>query len=303
MLKPTLQIQSSFNIDDSHTPRSPQSPGEKEALKDSLSDTNIKLNINSFVIESPAKVGKASLNFMDVPSPKTQPSRTSIAQNQPTMVLPDLRKKFMRKVLAILFLQLLITGFAIGLTFIKSIGVREFMATNLPVMIIMSVLSIGSLIVLTCNREACRKVPKNYILLFTYTISISYLLGGIAAMTESNIVLYAGAATALVVLGISLYACTAKKDLTRRGMGISTLMTMVIFLLIISLVFQARILQIIFSAAVALIFGLHLTFNIQKLTGKYEDQYSLDDYIIASLDMYVDIVQIFLALLEIFRRV
>lgn len=122
-------------------------------------------------------------------------------------------------------------------------------------------------------------------------------------MTESNIVLYSGAATALVVMGISFYACTAKTDITRRGMGISTLMTTVVFLLIISLVFQARILQILFSAAVAIVFGLHLTFNIQKLTGKYEGQYSLDDYIIASLDMYVDIVQIFLAMMEIFRRV
>jgi len=122
-------------------------------------------------------------------------------------------------------------------------------------------------------------------------------------MTESNVVLYSGAATAVVVLGISLYACTTKTDITRRGMGISALATTVLFLLVITLVFQGRAIHIILSALIALVFGLHLTFNIQKLTGRYENQYSLDDYIIASLDMYVDIVQIFLALMEIFRRV
>jgi len=308
MSKSQLQLPSTMlHLEDPKSPLSALSisPAEKDYLKPSIIDSQVVLKIGDF--ESPSPSPKNSLNYIDSPREKnkpnpTVPTTTTPQPNEPVSVLPNLRINFMRKVFAILFIQLLISGVTVGLTFVPSLGVRHFMSTNLPVIIVMALMSIGALCILIFKRESCRKVPRNYMLLFSYTIGTSYVLGSLAAVTESNVVLYAGGATLVVVLAISVYACTAKRDLTSKGMGFTTLFTTMLILVIVGIVLRGHATGIALSGVVAFAFGIHLTFNIQKLTGKYEVQYSLDDYIIASLDIYVDIVQIFVAILNIFRK-
>lgn len=60
-----------------------------------------------------------------------------------------------------------------------------------------------------------------------------------------------------------------------------------------------RILYLIISAVSAVLFTFFLIYDIQKLMGNRRRAYSPDDYIIASLNIYLDIVQIFLNLLQL----
>lgn len=53
------------------------------------------------------------------------------------------------------------------------------------------------------------------------------------------------------------------------------------------------------SMVSAVLFTFFLIYDIQKLMGNRRRAYSPDDYIIASLNIYLDIVQIFLNLLQI----
>lgn len=60
-----------------------------------------------------------------------------------------------------------------------------------------------------------------------------------------------------------------------------------------------RILYLIISMVSAVLFTFFLIYDIQKLMGNRERAYSPDDYIIAALNIYLDIIQIFLNLLQI----
>jgi len=213
----------------------------------------------------------------------------------------NLRNGFIKKVLFILMVQLSISTVAIGVTFIDKSAIRTFMVQNRWLMWVALAVSFVSMIVLVCKRDAFRKVPMNYILLFIYTISMSYLLAAIAATTESDVVLFALGFTVLIVLAVSLYACFTKTDVTKKGSIISGLFMVALLVLIFALCFRSRFLSVVYSGLIGIIFTIVLAYDIQKLIGKYELQYSLDEYIMASLDLYVDIVQIFLAILSVRR--
>jgi len=213
----------------------------------------------------------------------------------------NLRNGFIKKVLCILMMQLAISTVAIGVTFIDKSAIRTFMVENKWLMWVALVVSLASMIVLVCKRDAFRKVPMNYILLFVYTVSMSYLLAAIAATTESDVVLFALGFTVLIVLAVTLYACFTKTDVTKARSIISGLIMTALLVLIFALCFRSRFLSVIYSGLVGVIFTIILAYDIQKLIGKYEQQYSLDEYIMASLDLYIDIIQIFLAILSVRR--
>ena len=48
-----------------------------------------------------------------------------------------------------------------------------------------------------------------------------------------------------------------------------------------------------------IVFGIYLVFDTQLTIGKNSRAYSIDDYIIAALNLYIDIIQIFLEILKI----
>jgi len=232
---------------------------------------------------------------MDKKSSTSSPTSYNMTGINPNSV----RKGFIRKVLVILMIQLAISTLAIGTTFIDQSGARDFITKNkwlIWVSLITSILIMGFLI---CKRDVSKKVPLNYILLLTYTCCMSYLLASIAAVTKSEVVLFALGFTVGVVFLVSLYACFAKTDLSRKGYIVSGLLSVAIMLLIFGLCFRSRILNILYSGIVGVAFTILLAINIQRLTGKYETRYSLDEYIIAALDLYIDIVQIFLVVLSV----
>jgi len=284
-------------------PQTPMSPLELDQQKE-LEEDHIIIQLKDLDIPSPHPHHSSKRGTVLSIDAATMPSQTTFkdACSIKALSLPDLRANFIKKVLGILCLQLATTGLIVGLTFVPSLGIRTFMAGDYIVLLLATALCICCLIVFACNRQNFRRVPRNYILLTTFTLSISYILGSIASITQSEVVLFAGIGTLIIVFGITAYALKTKGDMTRRGIAFSALFTTLLLILVCGLAFSARIAAIIYSAIIGLAFGIHLAYSIQRLTGKYEEEYSLDDYVVASLEIYIDIIQIFMTILELARR-
>ena len=56
------------------------------------------------------------------------------------------------------------------------------------------------------------------------------------------------------------------------------------------------------SAILVVFYGLFLIYDTQLIAGGHKYELSLDDYIIAALMLYTDIILIFLELLKLFGR-
>jgi FtsH-binding integral membrane protein len=213
----------------------------------------------------------------------------------PKSIDAQLRIGFVRKVYGILTMQLLITVFFCALTF--NLSVNKFLKTHIYLFWICFGLSLAIVIPLICFQEIARKTPLNYILLFGFTFCETYMVATACCFYNPKIVMAAVALTAAVVIALTIYACTTDTDFTWMG---GLLFVGIVLLLCLSiLAFFLPFLHTLICVLGVFIFSIYLIFDTQLIMGKFGNAYSIDDYIIAALNVYLDIIQIFLYLLQI----
>lgn len=91
-----------------------------------------------------------------------------------------------------------------------------------------------------------------------------------------------------------------KWDFTTCG-GILFVAVIVLFIFgIISIIFPNKVLSMVYASIGALIFCCYLVFDVQLMMGgKHKYSISPEEYIFAALNLYLDIINIFLYLLQI----
>merc|ERR550532_3417600 len=169
--------------------------------------------------------------------------------------------------------------------------------------------TVGVLCCFMCNPQVMRKTPQNYILLFVFTMAEAFLIGVISAQYTQESVLIVLGITAIVVFSLTLFACQTSIDFTGMGAYLFAALFVLMgfgFVLSLASLFGAtgpafQGLRLLYAVGGALIFSMFLVYDTQLIIGgKHQKQYDTDDYIAATLDLYIDIIQMFLFLLQIF---
>lgn len=211
----------------------------------------------------------------------------------------SIRRGFIRKVYSILMVQLSITMGFIAL-FLYHKPTQLFVHRHPELLIVSFVLVIVLMITLACCGEVRRKAPMNMILLFLFTCAESFMLATTASRYNSDEVLMAVGITAAVCLGLTLFAFQTKWDFTMMG-GI--LFVAVIILLVFGIVaifVKSKILSLVYASLGALIFSIYLIYDTQMMMGgKHKYSISPEEYVFAALNLYVDIINIFIYILTI----
>lgn len=109
----------------------------------------------------------------------------------------------------------------------------------------------------------------------------------------------AAAITCFITLGLTAYAMQTKYDFTTSG-GILTgcLMAIVIMSIIGVFIPHIKAFELFMSGAGAVLFSCFLVVDIQMLMDGKRVQLSPDDYIFAALNLYLDIINLFLYILR-----
>lgn len=210
----------------------------------------------------------------------------------------DARLRFVRYVYAILCGQLLVTmGFVIACT--TSEGVKAFVRTNMAVMWTSIGLSIVILLVLICS-ESCRKsFPNNFVLLFAFTACESYMLGAVSSLYTTSSVLQALIITAAVTFGLTLYTFRSKRDFSRLGSGLfAALMVFLVAGLLRFMFPYSAVVETVYAAIGALIFCGFIVYDTSIILTKL----GTDEYILGAITLYLDIINLFLMILQLFGR-
>ena len=212
-----------------------------------------------------------------------------------------IKRQFIIKTYGILLSQLAISLFFISLTFIPSIKkVILLDINNNPLILVFLIgFSIVTLFVFCaffCCRKFARTVPYNYILLFSFTLCMSFYLSLVCAEYDTKIVLTALALTCASTLGLTLYALTAKTDFS-MCLGILFAFFLNFFFSIIIFMFWSQYVYIVYCFFGVLIYSIYLVYDTQLILGKFGVEYNIDDYCFAALNLYIDIIQIFIRIL------
>ncbi|XP_058214625.1 protein LIFEGUARD 2-like [Rhododendron vialii] len=213
---------------------------------------------------------------------------------------PQMRWAFIRKVYSILSFQLLLTvAVASVVVFVRPISV--FFATTTPGFALYIVLLITPLIVLCPLSCYHQKHPLNFFLLALFTITLAFGVGLSCAFTKGRIVLEAAILTTVVVVSLTLYTFWA----ARRGKDFSflgpflfgSLLVLMVFALIQIIFPLGKLSVMIYGGLAAIIFCGYIVYDTDNLIKRH----SYDEYIWASVSLYLDIINLFMALLTLFR--
>ncbi|KAJ0178100.1 hypothetical protein K1T71_005923 [Dendrolimus kikuchii] len=212
----------------------------------------------------------------------------------------SIRRAFIRKVYAILMCQLLVTMAFIAL-FLFHQPTKMWAYRNPWLFWVAFAVMFVCLIVMACCENVRRQAPMNFIFLAIFTLAESFLLGITSSVHDINAVMMAVGITAAVCLALTLFAFQTKWDFT--GMGGALLCAAVILMLfgIIAIFLpKNQIVTLVYASLGALIFSLYLVYDTQLMMGgKHKYSVSPEEYIFAALNLYLDIVNIFLYILTI----
>ncbi|MQL86929.1 hypothetical protein Taro_019466 [Colocasia esculenta] len=213
---------------------------------------------------------------------------------------PELRWAFIRKVYSIVTVQVLLTV-AVAAVVVNVRPVALFFVSSGAGLAIYILIILTPFIVLWPLYHYYQRHPVNFLLLGIYTVSLSFAVGLTCAFTSGKVILEAAILTSVVVVSLTLYTFWA----ARRGYDFSFLGPFLFGVLLVLLVFGfiqiffplGRISTMIYGVVVAIVFCGYIIYDTDNLIKRY----SYDEYIWAAIQLYLDIINLFLALLRIFR--
>ncbi|XP_037640368.1 glutamate receptor, ionotropic, N-methyl D-aspartate-associated protein 1b (glutamate binding) isoform X4 [Sebastes umbrosus] len=213
----------------------------------------------------------------------------------------SIRRAFIRKVFLVLTAQLMVTfAFVAVFTFVKE--VKLFVMMHTWTYLVSYVIFFVSVCVISCCGSVRRRHPWNLVALSVLTLSMSYMVGMIASFHDTDTVVMAVGITAIVCFTVVIFSLQTKYDFTScYGVLFVCLIVLIIFGLLCIFI-RNRILHIVYAGLGALLFTCFLAVDTQLLLGNKELSLSPEEYIFAALNLYTDIINIFLYLLAIIGR-
>jgi len=202
---------------------------------------------------------------------------------------PGIRRAFIRKVYLILLIQFAITSaFVLFFTLHeKGRNWARYNPASRGVMWASFAVLIVTEIVLVCCEGVRRKHPLNLVVLFVFTCAMSLFAGIICAFYKVEAVAFAAIATALIVLALTIFSFQTKWDITGKGPYLFVILIVFMIFGFFTIFFYSRIMQV---------------YDTQLLVGGGKYQLNEEEYVFGALTIYIDVIQIFLYLLEIFGR-
>ncbi|KAL8593463.1 hypothetical protein ACOMHN_000778 [Nucella lapillus] len=218
-----------------------------------------------------------------------------------------IRRAFIRKVYLILTTQLLVTlGFIALFIFVEPVKnwVRR---EGMWCYIVAYVTFLITYIMLVCCPSVRRNYPGNFICLGIFTVAFSYLTATISSFHDTKIVLLAAGITGAVCLAISLFAIQTKVDFTLcSGLLFALVMVLFFFGWACMITYYCwgynHIMDTVYAGLGALVFALFLVYDTQMIIGGRKHEMSPEEYIYGALQLYIDVVYIFLFLLSLMGK-
>jgi FtsH-binding integral membrane protein len=208
-----------------------------------------------------------------------------------------LRWAFIRKVYGILSTQMMLTT-AVAAVIVFSTPVKEFFASSPGLLLAIAFLPL----VLMCPLYYYQQShPLNLVLLGFFTVGVSLTVGISCAFTNGLIVLEALLLTATVVLSLTAYTYWASKngyDFNFLGpILFVSVIVLVVFGLIQAIFPLGPLSTAIYGGLGSLVFSVYIVYDTDNLIKRF----SYDEYIWASVALYLDIINLFLSILQLLR--
>ncbi|XP_077400656.1 protein lifeguard 4 [Vanacampus margaritifer] len=202
-----------------------------------------------------------------------------------------IRMAFLRKVYTLLSLQILLTTGTSAL-FMFSQTIKDFVHAS-PAVVLGSAL--GSLVLLLALAVYRHKHPVNLYLLLVFTLLEAISVATALTFYEYSTVLQALFLTCAVFAGLTAYTFQSKRDFTKLGAALFSCLWILLIASVMRVFFNSDSTELLFAGTGALVFCGFIIYDTHMLM----KQLSPEEHILASINLYLDIVNLFLHILRI----
>lgn len=203
----------------------------------------------------------------------------------------NVRLGFIRKVYGILSFQLLLTV-VISAFFMYNETAKHFVQGIPNLLFIGMIASIGLVIALGVKRL---ESPTNMYLLIAFTISEAYTIGTVVTFYDQAIVIQAFVLTMATVIALTMYTFQTKKDYSTSSALLFSLLWILILGGIMQMFIHNEVMELCLAIFGALLFAGFIVVDTHMLLHKL----SPEEYILAAINLYLDIINLFLQILKI----
>lgn len=209
-----------------------------------------------------------------------------------------MRLGFIRKVYGILSLQLILTTF-MCLISMTCPTYAQFQHKNSWLIWVALIASIVIMLAICCIPGVAKTVPTNYVLLFAFTGCEGYIVSALCSTMNPKIVFLASSMTCAITLMLTYYACTTKTDFTLCGSVFFIASCCLLLFGLFAMFF--KVLHVVYCVAGVFLYALYLVYDTQLIVGNKENKIDIDDYILGAMMLYLDIINMFVYLLQILK--
>uniref|UniRef100_A0AAQ5YU74 Transmembrane BAX inhibitor motif containing 4 n=1 Tax=Amphiprion ocellaris TaxID=80972 RepID=A0AAQ5YU74_AMPOC len=202
----------------------------------------------------------------------------------------QIRMDFLRKVYTLLSLQIILTT-ATSALFMFSQNIKDFVHGSPAVVLVSALLSLVLLLALAIYRH---QHPVNLYLLLVFTV-LTFLHLSTVTFYEYSTVLQALFLTCAVFTGLTIYTFQSKRDFSKMGAGLFACLWILIIASFMRFFFNSDSTELVLAGAGALVFCGFIIYDTNLLM----KQLSPEEHILASINLYLDIVNLFLHILRV----
>jgi len=205
------------------------------------------------------------------------------------------RLGFIRKVYSILTVQLMVTTATCAL-FLSSEAIKLFVQRSQWVVMLCFISSLALIIGLHVKRH---QHPVNLYLLGAFTLVQSYTVGTVVTFYDVPLVLQAFILTLSVFVCLTSYTMQSKYDFSGWKAGLFTGLWVLIIAGVMNMFFHNDRFELLCASGGALLFCFFIIYDTHVLMRKL----SPEEYIVASINLYLDVINLFLETLRILQAV
>ncbi|CAI8040449.1 Protein lifeguard 4 [Geodia barretti] len=163
------------------------------------------------------------------------------------------------------------------------------------------VLVVGALVSLFALLAMRHQTPANYYLLATFTFLEGLSVGVVVTHYDLDLVVKAFVITTGVFLALTAYTMQSKYDFSTWGASLFALLWVLLLASLLQIFFWSEALEFVISVGGALLFCGFILFDTHLIMHKL----SPEEYVMASVNLYLDFINLFIYILRIlqhFRR-
>ncbi|PGH04930.1 hypothetical protein GX51_03226 [Blastomyces parvus] len=203
-----------------------------------------------------------------------------------------IRMQFIRKVYAILTVQLLFTTILSSVSFFSD-SYRIWIQSHSWLMLV-SVIS--ALVFMGLTYWKRKSYPTNLIFLSGFTLLEAYAISVATSFYDARIVIQALILTLGIFVALTLFACQTKYDFTSWIPYLfGGLWFLILFGFMAAFMGPSSKVELVYGGLAALIFSAYILVDTQLIMRHYH----VEEEIAAAISLYLDIINLFLAILRI----